>query len=64
VPEALARQSSVADYAPASKAAQDITSIALKIVEAVAPGHDPATDVPTGAVELVAHPSSKMTVHT
>jgi cellulose synthase operon protein YhjQ len=37
VPEALARQSSVTDYAPASKAAQDITAIALKIVEAVAP---------------------------
>lgn len=37
VPEALARQSSVADYAPASKAAQDISAMALKVVEAVAP---------------------------
>lgn len=41
VPEALARQSSVADYAPASKAAQDIAAMALKVVEAVAPSVGP-----------------------
>jgi cellulose synthase operon protein YhjQ len=64
VPEALARQSSVADYAPASKAAQDMTSIALKIVEAVTPSSDPAKHEPAGAVELAGHASSKMTVHT
>lgn len=64
VPEALARQSSVADYAPSSKAAHDITSIALKIVEVVAPSRDAAKREPSGAVEPAAHPSSKMTVHT
>lgn len=41
VPEALARQSSVADYAPASKAAQDISAMALRVVEAVAPSAKP-----------------------
>jgi len=35
VPEALARQASVAGYAPSSKAAQDITAIAVKIAAAI-----------------------------
>jgi cellulose synthase operon protein YhjQ len=64
VPEALARQASVADYAPASKAAQDMTSIAVKIVEAVAPRHDAAADPTAGAVTFAAHPPAKMTMHT
>ena len=63
VPEALARQSSVADYAPASKAAQDMTSIALKIAEAVAHGHDRAKYEPAGAVERASHPLPEMIVH-
>jgi hypothetical protein len=41
-----------------------MTAIALKIVEAVAPSHDPAKHEPAGAVELAGHASSKMTVHT
>jgi cellulose synthase operon protein YhjQ len=64
VPEALARQSSVADYAPASKAAQDMTAIALKIVEAVGPNHASPKLEPAGAVELAGQASPKMTVHT
>jgi cellulose synthase operon protein YhjQ len=64
VPEALARQSSVADYAPASKAAQDMTAIAVKIVEAVAPGQDAALDERAEAEAPAAHPSSKMIVRT
>jgi cellulose synthase operon protein YhjQ len=63
VPEALARQSSVADYAPASKAAQDMTAIALKIVEAVAPEQVPTPDEGADAGEAASHPSAKMTVH-
>jgi MinD-like ATPase involved in chromosome partitioning or flagellar assembly len=64
VPEALARQSSVADYAPASKAAQDMTAIALKIVAAVAPAPDATENEPADAVERANHASSEMTVHT
>ena len=64
VPEALARQSSVADYAPASKAAQDMTAIALKIVEGVARSRDTEKDEPADAMELAARPPSKMTMHT
>jgi cellulose synthase operon protein YhjQ len=64
VPEALARQSSVADYAPASKAAQDMTAIALKIVESVARSRDAANDEPADAMELASHPSSKITANT
>jgi MinD-like ATPase involved in chromosome partitioning or flagellar assembly len=64
VPEALARQSSVADYAPASKAAQDMTAIALKIVESVAQGHDMTKDEPAGTLDIVARASSKVTANT
>jgi cellulose synthase operon protein YhjQ len=63
VPEALARQSSVADYAPASKAAQDMTAIALKVVAAVAPGADAARPEANDVAEPSGHPSPKMTVH-
>ncbi len=61
VPEALARQSSVTDYAPASKAAQDMTAIAAKIVAAVGPGA--ARREPSDVAGPDGHPSPKMTVH-
>ena len=64
VPEALARQSSVADYAPASKAAQDMTAIALKIVERVTQRSDTAKHEPPEAVGLASRSSSKFVVHT
>jgi cellulose synthase operon protein YhjQ len=62
VPEALARQSSVADYAPASKAAQDMTAIALKVATAVAPGPDMARREADDTA-AAGHPPPKMTVH-
>jgi cellulose synthase operon protein YhjQ len=64
VPEALARQSSVADYAPASKAAQDMTAIALKIVEAVAPSSGVRHDHTPAGMELADAQASKLTVNT
>ena len=64
VPEALARQTSVGDYAPASKAAQDMNAIALKIANFVKSGHDAAQNETADVVDFTAHPSSKMTVNT
>jgi MinD-like ATPase involved in chromosome partitioning or flagellar assembly len=64
VPEALARQSSVADYAPASKAAQDMTAIALKIIEAVAPPPGARRDHASGEMDLADAQASKLTVNT
>jgi cellulose synthase operon protein YhjQ len=64
VPEALARQSSVTDYAPASKAAQDMTAIASKIAQAVAPGRAGPIHEDPDAMESADHPSSKLTIHT
>jgi cellulose synthase operon protein YhjQ len=64
VPEALARQSSVADYAPASKAAQDMTAIAVKILGAVTPTDGSTENETAGAVGAQAQPSPRMSVHT
>jgi cellulose synthase operon protein YhjQ len=64
VPEALARQSSVADYAPASKAAQDMTAIALKIIEAVAPPPGARRDHASVEMDLADAQASKLTVNT
>ena len=64
VPEALARQTSVGDYAPASKAAQDMSAIASKIAASVKTGHGPAHNEAVEVVDFAAHPSSKMTVNT
>jgi cellulose synthase operon protein YhjQ len=61
VPEALARQSSVTDYAPASKAAQDMTAIALKIVEAVASRGQP--DHAAHGLDLADAQASATAVH-
>jgi cellulose synthase operon protein YhjQ len=57
VPEALARQTSLTAYAPESKAAQDVTAIARKIVDAVASSAQPA------AATAAAADASGITVH-
>ncbi|WP_284947575.1 cellulose synthase operon protein YhjQ/BcsQ [Acidisoma cladoniae] len=65
VPEALARQASVAGYAPSSKAAQDITAIAIKIAAAITPNAErgadtaPLTDVHPGGQTSVASAVTK-----
>jgi cellulose synthase operon protein YhjQ len=64
VPEALARQSSVADYAPASKAAQDMTAIARKIVAAVASPSGAREDHRPSGMDLADAQASKLTVNT
>jgi cellulose synthase operon protein YhjQ len=64
VPEALARQSSVADYAPASKAAQDMTAIAGKIVAAVAHPPGASGDHGPAGLELADAQASNLTVGT
>jgi cellulose synthase operon protein YhjQ len=56
VPEALARQASVAGYAPSSKAAQDITAIAVKIAAAIAPKTAPDTHGAAAIHEVVDAP--------
>lgn len=63
VPEALARQSSVNDYAPASKAAQDMSAFSLKIIAAVTAQRDAARTAEANRHQAVAAHASATTVN-
>ncbi|MCB8883469.1 AAA family ATPase [Acidisoma cellulosilytica] len=58
VPEALARQSSVNGYAPGSKAAQDITAIAQRIVAMMSAGPQPHAVAEDGAAPSADAPTA------